>query len=202
MESQDLVSVSRRASRPVLQVLVSNVSGLVSVSKVSGLETLNITNKWFITISIIQRFSFVVFAGKKQPKHVGRMPEIWKKFKSEVMTKFFQNFLQNGQIVKSRVSVLNFKSRVSVSEFLMKSRSRLEILIRTRSQRWRYRLDHCWFLISFCQQKCIQVPLSLDKYFIYHICFMNNNERKVGVLICTSSLQSERIWQTHDEQST
>jgi len=32
---------------------------------------------------------FVVFAGKKQPKHVGKMPEILKKLKSEVMTTFF-----------------------------------------------------------------------------------------------------------------
>jgi len=59
MESRDLVSVS----------------GLVSVSKVSGLEILNIAKKWFIKIFIIQIFSYVVFAGKKQSKHIAKMPE-------------------------------------------------------------------------------------------------------------------------------
>ena len=44
----------------------------VSVSKVSALETLNIANEWFIKISIFQIFLFVVFAGKKQPKHDGK----------------------------------------------------------------------------------------------------------------------------------
>jgi len=28
-------------------------------------------------------FLFVVFAGEKQPKHVGKMLEIWRKVKSE-----------------------------------------------------------------------------------------------------------------------
>jgi len=50
----------------------------VSVSKVSGLETLNIAKIWFINIYIIQIFLFVVFAGKKQPKHMGKMPETLK----------------------------------------------------------------------------------------------------------------------------
>ena len=61
-----------------VSVSVSKVSGLVSVSvsKVSGLETLNIAKKLFSKISIIQIFLFVVFADKKQPKHVGKMPEI------------------------------------------------------------------------------------------------------------------------------
>jgi len=59
MESRDLVSFS--------------------VSNVSGLETLNIAKKWFIKISILQWFLFVVFAGKKQPKQVRKMPENWKK---------------------------------------------------------------------------------------------------------------------------
>ena len=35
---------------------------------------------------LIQRFLFVVFAGKKQPKHVGKKPEIWKILKAELMT--------------------------------------------------------------------------------------------------------------------
>jgi len=34
------------------------------VSKVSGLETLNIAKKWLIKISVIQIFLFVVFVGK------------------------------------------------------------------------------------------------------------------------------------------
>ena len=72
---------------------------------------------------------------------------------------FFEKFRQNAQILKSRVSVSNFKFRVSVSEFLMKSRSRsrleiltrcqsrsrLEILtrFRSRSRTLRSRLHHC-----------------------------------------------------------
>jgi len=116
---------------------------------------------------------------------------------SEAMTKFFQKISAKCRNFEVWVSVTNVKSRVSVSEFLVKSRSRLEILIKSRSRRWRSRLDHWWFLISFCQQKCVQVPISLDKYLIYHIYFSNNNGRQVGVLICPTSLQSERTWQTH-----
>jgi len=44
----------------------------VLVSKVSGLEILNIAKKWFINVSIIQIPLFVVFAAKKLPKHVGK----------------------------------------------------------------------------------------------------------------------------------
>ena len=54
----------------------------VSVSKVSGLETLNVAKKWFIKISVIQIFLFVVFAGKKQPKHARNLWNL-KNFKSE-----------------------------------------------------------------------------------------------------------------------
>jgi len=51
------LSLSLDSSRDTfLRVLVSKVSGLVSVSKVSGLETLNIVKKWFIKISTIQIF--------------------------------------------------------------------------------------------------------------------------------------------------
>jgi len=48
------------------------------------------------------------------------MPEIRKKFNLEVMTTFFENFRQNPQILKSQISVSNFKSRVMVlvSNFL------------------------------------------------------------------------------------
>jgi len=34
----------------------------------TGLETLNIAKKWLSKISIFQRFLFVAFADKKQPK--------------------------------------------------------------------------------------------------------------------------------------
>jgi len=42
----------------------------------TGLETLNIAKKWFSKISIIERFLFVAFAGKKQPKQARKMPVI------------------------------------------------------------------------------------------------------------------------------
>jgi len=83
---------------------------------------------------------FVVFAGKKQPKHVGKMPEIWTKFKSEVMTRFFNKMSAKCTNCEVSVSVLNFKSRIS--EFLMKSRSRLEILTKSQSRRLRSRLHY------------------------------------------------------------
>jgi len=73
--------VSRRVSRPIFASLGLEGYGSrsrrlqLSVLKVSGLETSNIANKWFSKISIIQIFLFAVFAGKKQPKHVGKMPE-------------------------------------------------------------------------------------------------------------------------------
>jgi len=105
--------------------------------------------KRFIKICVIQRFVFVVFAGEKQPNYVGKMLEICKKFKSKVMTTFLKKRRQNTQIFKSRVSVSNFKSHVSVlvSEFLMKSRSRFKFLTRSRSRRLRSRL-HNWSRIS------------------------------------------------------
>jgi len=64
---------------PFLRVSVSKVSSLVSVSvlKATGLETLNIANKCYSKFSIYQKFLFLVFAGKKHPKQVGKMPEIW-----------------------------------------------------------------------------------------------------------------------------
>jgi len=76
VSSSDEVSRLGLALDAFLRVSVSKISGFVSVSKVSGLETLNIAKKWFIKISIIQSFLFVAFAGKKQSKQVGQMPEI------------------------------------------------------------------------------------------------------------------------------
>ena len=70
-------------------------------------------------------FLSVVFAGKKQPMQVEAITEIRKKINLEVVMTFFQKFPQNTQILKCwvSVSVSNFKPRVSVSEFLMKSQS-------------------------------------------------------------------------------
>jgi len=45
-----------RSRDPFLGVSVLKFSGLVSVSKFSGLETSNIAEKWFIKISVSQRF--------------------------------------------------------------------------------------------------------------------------------------------------
>ena len=60
---------------------------------------------------------------------------------------FLENFWQNAQMLQSRVpvAVSSFKYRGSVSEFLTKPRSRLEILTRSssRCQRLRFRLHHC-----------------------------------------------------------
>jgi len=110
------------------------VSRLVSVSKVSGLETLNFAKKWFIKISIIQRFFVCCICRKETTKTRRKNARNSKKFKSEVMT-FKKNFQHDAQILKSRVSV---------SGFLMKSRSRsrLEILTRSRSRRLRSRPHH------------------------------------------------------------
>jgi len=61
---------SRDESRvPFLRVSVSvlTVSGLVSVSKATGLDTLNVAKEWYDKISITQQLLFVIFAGKKQP---------------------------------------------------------------------------------------------------------------------------------------
>jgi len=129
MESRDLVS-ARVA---------------VSVSKVSGLETLNIAKKWFIKISIIQRFLLAVFAGKNNQNTSEKCQKLEKNSSQKWWRHFFRQY---SQILKSRVSVSNFKSRVSVSEFLMKylSRSRLKILTksRSRSRRLRSRVHYCW----------------------------------------------------------
>jgi len=64
---------------PYLRVSLSKDSGLVSISKAVGLETLNVAKKLFSKTSIIQRFVFDVLAGTKQPKQVRNMPEIRKK---------------------------------------------------------------------------------------------------------------------------
>ena len=92
----------------------------------------------------------------KQPKHVGKMPGMWKKFKWEVMTTF-----------KKRISAkcTNFEvSRLEllVSKFLMKPRSRprLEILTRSRSRSRRLRSQ---------LHECLQILDSLSVQLIKHI---------------------------------
>ena len=99
MESQD----------PFLRV--SEVSGLVSVLRLWILQRNGLLK------FLIQRVFFVVFAGKKQPQHVEKMPEIWKNSSQKWWWHFFEKIRQNAQILKSRVSVSNFKPRVSVSKF-------------------------------------------------------------------------------------
>jgi len=67
--------------------------------------------------------------------------------------------------VRSRVSISNFQ--VSVSAFLTKSRSRLEIWARSRSRRLRSRLHHCALhpFINFLmdvKSQCVLIYLSLS----------------------------------------
>jgi len=71
MESWDLVS--RLVSRPIFASLGLVGFRSLSVSKATGLETLNITKKWFSKFLIFQRFLFVVFAGKNHRKQVGKL---------------------------------------------------------------------------------------------------------------------------------
>jgi len=103
--AQHAIKCGDGVSRPILWV---------SISKVSCLETLNIAKKLFIKISAIQRFLFVVFAGRKQPKHIEKCQKFEKsqvRSDNEILWKISAKF------TNSEVSVLNFKSRVS--EFLL-----------------------------------------------------------------------------------
>ena len=50
-----------------------------------------------------KEFLLVVFAGQKQPKQVGKMLEIWRKFNFKVMTTFHKKF---GKIHNCEVSSL------------------------------------------------------------------------------------------------
>jgi len=56
---------------------------------------------------------FAVSAGKKQPKQVGKMPEICKKFNFKVVMIFFNDFQKNFSIMH----------KIQVSDFLIKSYS-------------------------------------------------------------------------------
>jgi len=76
---------------------------------------------------------FVVFAGIKQPKQVGKMSEIWKKFNLEIMTKiFFENF---GKIYI-------FWSLESRPRDFWWSLG-FKVLTRSRSRRLPFWLHHC-----------------------------------------------------------
>jgi len=82
---------------------------------------------------------------------------------SEVMTTFFWKI--SAKCTNSEVSSLSLVLQVSSVGVLMKFRSRLEILTRSRSQsrRLRSRLHHCYFLV-----------LSLVVWCIF--CLMRQNE--------------------------
>jgi len=58
---------------PFLRVSVS--VSFRSQRLAAGLETLKIAKKWYSKNYITQQLLFFVFAGKKQPKPVGKMPE-------------------------------------------------------------------------------------------------------------------------------
>jgi len=95
------------------------------------------------------------------------------------------------------------KSRVSVSEFLMKSRSRLEILTRSRSRRLRSRLHHWqtlqkffrWFAwdfwvllvqsLIFCHLlRCHKVHFIFTKYLNTYIIYVKScREAKLKVCV-------------------
>jgi len=108
---------------PFLRVSISRFSRLVSVVITAYCpETTNIAEKRLSKTSVIQQVFFDVFAGTKQPNKIGKMPEIQTKFNLEVMTTIFWTISAKFINLKSRVSVSNFKSRVS--DLLMKSRSR------------------------------------------------------------------------------
>jgi len=125
MESRDLVSVSRHESRdPFLWVSVSQVSGLVSVSNATGLETLNSAKKWCSIISIFRLFLFVVFADKKQAKQVGKIQEIWKnstlrwwRFSKNSPKRRNFEVSRLGLCLEFQVSSLGIFDEVSVSKF-------------------------------------------------------------------------------------
>ena len=159
---------SRDSSRdPFLRVSfsISKVSGLTSVPEVSGLETFNISKKWLIKISLIQRYLVCcIFRYETTKTRRKKMPDIWKKIrlrsynnvyisaKCTNLIKFGKSLITFGEVVNFtakctniisakctnfEVSSLGLELQVSVLEFLMKSQSRLGILTRPRSQRFR-----------------------------------------------------------------
>jgi len=92
MESQDLFFSS------------GDVFLRVSVSNVSGLETLNTVLQRNGLAKFLQfnDYLFVAFAGKKQPNQDEKMSEIWKKFYLKVMATSFKKIMPNPWMFKSR----------------------------------------------------------------------------------------------------
>jgi len=81
-----------------------------------GLETLNIANKWLLKFLYFNDFLFVVFAGKKPPKHVGKISEIWKKIEvrsdDDIFSKHFGKTHKFWSLEsRSRTSNLESRSR-------------------------------------------------------------------------------------------
>jgi len=85
-----------------LSLLLASVVQGDAVNCNTGLGTLNIAKKWLSEISIIQRFLFVAFAGKKQSKTSEKCHK-FEKINLEVMTIFYKKIRQNPPILKSRV---------------------------------------------------------------------------------------------------
>jgi len=84
------------------------------------------------------------------------------KFEKNQLGKRWRYFLG-----KFRQNPLILKSRVSVSEFFMKSRSRnflwslgLEVLTRSRSRTLRSRLHHCYLVLPMQKENTIEIDLS------------------------------------------
>ena len=154
MESRHLVSVSRIVSRPIFASL--GFEGCRSRSQAYCLETLNIARIW-LSKTVIQRVFFsILIAGKKQWKQVGKMGEIRKKLNLGRYNDIFFKFWQNPQILKSKVSV---------SEFLMESRSLISSL-ESRSRRLWFGLRHCCLVLPM--QKKYNWKWSV-KYFMLRI---------------------------------
>jgi len=114
MESRDLVLVSRRVSRPIFASfglegfrprLGFGLEGCRSRSLTYYLEILNILHRYGL-VNFCSVFLSAVFADKKQPKQVGKMPVIRKICNFEVVMtflgKFSEKYQHNPQILKSR----------------------------------------------------------------------------------------------------
>jgi len=137
VESRDLISVSRIVSRPNFASLGLEgfrsrlgLEGYRSRSQAHCLETWNITSIW-LSKTIIQRvFSLLYLQARNHENRSEKCEKFEKNQLGKRWQHFFEKFRLNPQILKSRVSVLEFlmksRSRISVlvSEFLMNHRSR------------------------------------------------------------------------------
>jgi len=59
----------------------------------------------------------VLYAGKKQPKQIGKMPEIRKNSTENWWRQFFEKFWQNPQILKSRSRISSLESQSQSRNF-------------------------------------------------------------------------------------